>query len=72
VGEWFEFKTLNKEEIRADREVKFKKFDDLYKRLRTKERGKEIYKLGKIHENRFRICQNVLCMKGEDNKVLTI
>jgi len=62
---------LCKEAKRAISKAKFKQYDELYDKLETKKGKKEIYRLAKVVEKRFKDFQKAWCIKSVDKRVLT-
>ena len=52
------------------REAKLAAYDEMYKRLDTKEGELDIYKLAKAREKKTRDLNQVRCIKDENGKVL--
>ena len=52
------------------REAKLAAFDEMYKRLDTKEGELDIYKLARAREKKTRDLNQVRCIKDKDRKVL--
>ncbi|PWZ08025.1 Transposon TX1 uncharacterized protein [Zea mays] len=51
-------------------EAKGQGYDDLYRRLRTKEREKDVYKIARIRERKTRDLNQVKCIKYEMDQLL--
>ena len=54
------------------REAKLVAYDDMYKRLDTKEGELDIYKLARVREKKTKDLNQVRCIKDENRKVLAI
>ena len=63
-------KIAKKEMEKVVRKSKLTAFDDMYKRLDTKEGELDIYKLARARERKTRDLNQVSCIKDEDGKVL--
>ncbi|KAM2173259.1 hypothetical protein ACFX1R_038114 [Malus domestica] len=60
-----------KQEAKKDvREAKLTAYDDMYKRLDTKQGELDIYKLARAREKKTRDLNQVRCIKDENGKVL--
>lgn len=64
------YKEAKKETKKAVSEAKAKAFEELYRRLDTKESEREIFKLAKARDRRTKDLNQVKCIKDEDEKVL--
>ncbi|KAM1298066.1 hypothetical protein ACFX2F_024919 [Malus domestica] len=64
------YRRTKQEAKKAMREAKLAAYDDMYKRLDTKEGEFDIYKLAKAREKKTRDLNQVRCIKDEDGKVL--
>ncbi|KAM2120441.1 hypothetical protein ACFX1Q_018374 [Malus domestica] len=64
------YRRAKQEAKKAVREAKLAAYDDMYKRLDTKEGELDIYKLARVREKKARDLNQVRCIKDEDGKVL--
>ncbi|KAM2458816.1 hypothetical protein ACFX1W_007565 [Malus domestica] len=64
------YRKAKQEAKKAVREAKLAAYDDMYKRLDTKEGELDIYKLARAREKKTRDLNQVRCIKDEDGKVL--
>ncbi|KAM1491938.1 hypothetical protein ACFX10_023920 [Malus domestica] len=64
------YRRAKQEAKKAVREAKLAAYDDMYKRLDTKERELDIYKLARAREKKTRDLNQVRCIKDEDGNVL--
>ncbi|KAM2693357.1 hypothetical protein EV2_007535 [Malus domestica] len=64
------YRRAKQEAKKAMREAKLAAYDDMYKRLDTKEGELDIYKLARVREKKTRDLNQVRCIKDEDGKVL--
>ncbi|KAM1790899.1 hypothetical protein ACFX12_034922 [Malus domestica] len=64
------YRRAKQEAKKAVREAKLAAYDDMYKRLDTKEGELDIYKLARAREKKTRDLNQVRCIKDEDGKVL--
>ncbi|KAM1607617.1 hypothetical protein ACFX1Z_028180 [Malus domestica] len=64
------YRKAKQEAKKAVREAKLAVYDDMYKRLDTKEGELDIYKLSRAREKKTRDLNQVRCIKDEDGKVL--
>ncbi|KAM1519455.1 hypothetical protein ACFX1Z_022250 [Malus domestica] len=64
------YRRAKQEAKKALREAKLAAYDDMYKRLDTKEGELDIYKLARAREKKTRDLNQVRCIKDEDGKVL--
>ncbi|KAM1225087.1 hypothetical protein ACFX2G_044844 [Malus domestica] len=64
------YRKAKQEAKKAVREAKLAAYDDMYKRLDTKEGEMDIYKLARAREKKTRDLNQVRCIKDEDGKVL--
>ncbi|KAM1065762.1 hypothetical protein ACFX2B_021024 [Malus domestica] len=64
------YRKAKQEVKKAVREAKLAAYDDMYKRLDTKEGELDIYKLARAREKKTRDLNQVRCIKDEDGKVL--
>ncbi|KAM1059887.1 hypothetical protein ACFX15_023923 [Malus domestica] len=64
------YRKAKQEAKKAVREAKLAAYDDMYKRLDTKEGELDIYKLSRAREKKTRDLNQVRCIKDEDGKVL--
>ncbi|KAM2399376.1 hypothetical protein ACFXTH_035947 [Malus domestica] len=64
------YRKAKQEAKKAVREAKLVVYDDMYKRLDTKEGELDIYKLARAREKKTRDLNQVRCIKDEDGKVL--
>ncbi|XP_070667542.1 uncharacterized protein [Malus domestica] len=64
------YRIAKKEAKKVVREAKLVAFDDMYKRLDTKEIELDIYKLARAREKKTRELNQVRCIKDENGKVL--
>ncbi|KAM1611225.1 hypothetical protein TB2_000020 [Malus domestica] len=64
------YRKAKQEAKKAVREAKLAAYDDMYKRLDTKEGELDIYKLARAREKKTRDLNQVMCIKDEDGKVL--
>lgn len=51
-------------------EAKHKAYDDLYRKLGTREGEKDVYKLARMRERKSRDLDHVRCIKSDDQRVL--
>ena len=64
------YKVAKKTAKRAVSEAKGRAYDDLYRRLSTKEREKDVYKIARIWERKTRDLNQVKCIKDEMDQLL--
>ncbi|KAM1273924.1 hypothetical protein ACFX2H_023755 [Malus domestica] len=64
------YRRAKQEAKKAVREANLAAYDDMYKRLDTKEGELDIYKLARAREKKTRDLNEVRCIKDEDGKVL--
>ena len=64
------YRIAKQEAKKVVREAKLAAFDEMYKRLDTKEGELDIYKLARAREKKTRDLNQVRCIKDEDGKVL--
>ncbi|KAM1283242.1 hypothetical protein ACFX2J_026125 [Malus domestica] len=64
------YRKAKQEAKKAVREAKLAAYDDMYKRLDTKEGESDIYKLARAREKKTKDLNQVRCIKDEDGKVL--
>ncbi|KAM1556818.1 hypothetical protein ACFX10_040308 [Malus domestica] len=64
------YRKAKQEAKKAVREAKLAAYDDMYKRLDTKEGELDIYKLARARDKKTRDLNQVRCIKDEDGKVL--
>ena len=64
------YKVAKKTAKRAVSEAKGRAYDDLYRRLSTKEGEKDVYKMGRIRERKTRDLNQVKCIKDEMDQLL--
>ncbi|KAM1231943.1 hypothetical protein ACFX2G_042792 [Malus domestica] len=64
------YRKAKQEAKKAVREAKLAAYDDMYKRLDTKEGELDIYKLARAREKKTMDLNQVRCIKDEDGKVL--
>ncbi|AQK51442.1 DHBP synthase RibB-like alpha/beta domain [Zea mays] len=64
------YKVTKKTAKRAVSEAKGRAYDDLYRRLSTKEREKDVYKIARIWERKTRDLNQVKCIKDEMDQLL--
>ncbi|ONL97690.1 ABC transporter B family member 25 mitochondrial [Zea mays] len=64
------YKVAKKTAKRAVTEAKGRAYDDLYRRLSTKEREKDVYKIARIRERKTRELNQVKCIKDEMDQLL--
>ncbi|KAM1176204.1 hypothetical protein ACFX19_029118 [Malus domestica] len=64
------YRKAKQEAKKPVREAKLAAYDDMYKRLDTKEDELNIYKLARAREKKTRDLNQVRCIKDEDGKVL--
>ncbi|KAM2059071.1 hypothetical protein ACFX16_031584 [Malus domestica] len=64
------YRKAKQEAKKAVREAKLAAYDDMYKRLDTKEGELDVYKLSRAREKKTRDLNQVRCIKDEDGKVL--
>ncbi|KAM2086833.1 hypothetical protein ACFX1R_024332 [Malus domestica] len=64
------YRKAKQEAKKAVREAKLAAYDDMYKRLDTKEGELDIYKLARAREKKTKDLNQVRCIKDEDGKVL--
>ena len=64
------YKEAKRETKKAVSEAKAKVFEELYRRLDTKEGEKELFKLAKARDRRTNDLNQIKCIKDEDEKVL--
>ncbi|KAM1110894.1 hypothetical protein ACFX19_010231 [Malus domestica] len=64
------YRRTKQEAKKAVREAKLAAYDDMYKRLDTKEGELDIYKLARAREKNTNDLNQVRCIKDEDGKVL--
>lgn len=62
------YKQACKEDKRAVTDAKMRACDDFYARLGSKDGEKNIYKLAKLGEKKFRDFSQVKCTKGDDSR----
>jgi hypothetical protein len=64
------YKVAKKTTKRAVSEAKGRAYDDLYRRLSTKEGEKDVYKIARIRERKTRDLNQVKCIKDEMDELL--
>ena len=64
------YKEAKRETKKAVSEAKAKAFEELYRRLDTKEGERELFKLAKARDRRTKDLNQVKCIKDEDENVL--
>jgi hypothetical protein len=64
------YKVAKKTTKRAISEAKGRAYDDLYRILRTKEGGKDVYKIARIRERKTRDLNQVKCINDEMDQLL--
>ncbi|KAM2387188.1 hypothetical protein ACFX1X_039558 [Malus domestica] len=64
------YRKAKQEAKKAVKEAKLAAYDDMYKRLDTKEGELDIYKLARAREKKTKDLNQVRCIKDEDGKVL--
>ena len=64
------YKVAKKTAKRAVSEAKGRAYDDLYRRLSTKEGEKDVYKIARIRERKTRDLNQVKCIKDEMDQLL--
>ena len=64
------YRIVKQEVKKAVKEAKLAAYDDMYKRLDTKEGELDIYKLARAREKKTRDLNQVRCIKDEDGNVL--
>ncbi|ONM20895.1 Nuclear pore complex protein GP210 [Zea mays] len=64
------YKVAKKTAKRAVSEAKGRAYDDLYRRLSTKEGEKDVYKIARIRESKTRDLNQVKCIKDEMDQLL--
>ncbi|KAM2304509.1 hypothetical protein ACFXTH_024206 [Malus domestica] len=64
------YRKAKQEAKKAVREAKLAAYDDMYKRLDTKEGELDIYKLARAREKKTRDLNQMRCIKDDDGKVL--
>ena len=64
------YKVAKKTAKRAVSEAKGRAYDDLYRRLSTKEGEKDVYKMARIRERKTRDLNQVKCIKDEMDQLL--
>ena len=60
------YKKGKKEAKKVVSVAKFKAYDDLYKKLGTREADKDVFKLAKIRETKIRELHHVKCIKTNE------
>ena len=66
------YEIAKKEAKKTVREVNLAAFDDMYKRLDTKERKLGMYKLARVRERKTRDLNQVRCIKDGNENVLAL
>jgi hypothetical protein len=64
------YKVAKKTAKRAVSETKGQAYDDLYRRLSTKEGEEDVYKIARIRERKTRDLNQVKCIKDEMDRLL--
>jgi hypothetical protein len=64
------YKLAKKTAKRVVSEAKGRAYDDLYRRLSTKEGEKDVYKIARIQERKMRDLNQVKCVKDEMDQLL--
>ena len=64
------YKLAKKAAKRAVSVAKFKAYDDMYQRLGTKEREKDIYRMTRIRERKTRGINQIKCIKDVIDRLL--
>jgi hypothetical protein len=69
-GQHKRYKVAKKTAKRVVSEAKGRAYDDLYRRLSTKEGEKDVYKIARIQERKMRDLNQVKCVKDEMDQLL--